>query len=83
MSAFDFMLDLFRDEEDHIWIGVHFGSRGLGHKSATKYLALAGGRDGMDVAPAALDEGSELDGVLARQRQLVEVVFRHHDVLVL
>ena len=53
-------VDLFRDEEDHIWIGVHFGSRGLGHKSATKYLALAGGRDGMDVAPAVLDEGSEL-----------------------
>ena len=22
-------VDLFRDEEDHIWIGVHFGSRGL------------------------------------------------------
>jgi tRNA-splicing ligase RtcB len=53
-------VDLFRDEDEHVWIGVHFGSRGLGHKSATKYLALAGGRDGMDVPPAVLDEDSEL-----------------------
>jgi tRNA-splicing ligase RtcB len=24
-------VDLFTDEEDRVWIGVHFGSRGLGH----------------------------------------------------
>jgi tRNA-splicing ligase RtcB len=53
-------VDLFRAEDDHVWIGVHFGSRGLGHKSATKYLSLAGGRDGMDVPPAVADEDSEL-----------------------
>jgi tRNA-splicing ligase RtcB len=53
-------VDLFRDEEDHVWIGVHFGSRGLGHKAATKYLLAAGGRDGMDVPPAVVDEDSEL-----------------------
>ena len=35
----------------YVWIGVHFGSRGLGHKSATYFLKLAGGKDGMDVAP--------------------------------
>src|SRR5499427_2214559 len=27
-------VDLFTDEEDRVWIGVHFGSRGLGHKTA-------------------------------------------------
>jgi len=53
-------VDLFRDEDDFVWIGVHFGSRGLGHKSATRYLRLAGGRDGMDVPPAVIDDGSEL-----------------------
>jgi len=53
-------VDLFRDEEDYVWIGVHFGSRGLGHKSATKYLLAAGGRDGMNVPPAVVDEDSEL-----------------------
>ena len=53
-------VDLFRDESDRVWVGVHFGSRGLGHKTATQYLKAAGGRDGMDVPPAVLDEASEL-----------------------
>jgi tRNA-splicing ligase RtcB len=45
-------VDLMRDEDDFVWIGVHFGSRGLGHTSATRYLKAAGGKDGMHVAPA-------------------------------
>ncbi len=53
-------VDLLRDEAGFVWIGVHFGSRGLGHTSATKYLRLAGGQDGMNVPPAVVDEGSEL-----------------------
>ncbi len=54
-------VDLMRDQaDDHVWIGVHFGSRGLGHTSATRYLKAAGGKDGMNVPPAVLDEGSEL-----------------------
>jgi tRNA-splicing ligase RtcB (3'-phosphate/5'-hydroxy nucleic acid ligase) len=53
-------VDLFEDEEGFLWIGVHFGSRGLGHKSATKYLAEAGGRDGMDVEPAVIPADSDL-----------------------
>ncbi|MBE9606067.1 RtcB family protein [Acetobacteraceae bacterium H6797] len=53
-------VDLMRDEEDMVWIGVHFGSRGLGHTAATRYLQAAGGKDGMHVPPAVLDEGSEL-----------------------
>ena len=39
---------------------MHFGSRGLGHTSATRYLKLAGGKDGMHVPPAVVDEGGEL-----------------------
>ena len=53
-------VDLMRDEEDFVWIGVHFGSRGLGHTSATRYLKMAGGKDGMNVPPAVVDEHSEL-----------------------
>ncbi len=53
-------VDLMRDEHGWVWIGVHFGSRGLGHTTATKYLKLAGGKDGMHVPPAVVDEGSEL-----------------------
>lgn len=53
-------VDLFEDEAGLVWIGVHFGSRGLGHTSATRYLKLAGGQDGMHVPPAVVEEGSEL-----------------------
>ena len=53
-------VDLMRDEDGLVWIGVHFGSRGLGHTSATRYLKAAGGRDGMNVPPAVIDEDSEL-----------------------
>jgi tRNA-splicing ligase RtcB len=53
-------VDLMRDEEGFVWIGVHFGSRGLGHTSATRYLKAAGGTDGMNVPPAIVDEDSEL-----------------------
>jgi tRNA-splicing ligase RtcB (3'-phosphate/5'-hydroxy nucleic acid ligase) len=53
-------VDLMRDEDGFVWIGVHFGSRGLGHTSATRYLKAAGGKDGMNVAPAVIDEDSEI-----------------------
>lgn len=53
-------VDLMRDENGYVWIGVHFGSRGLGHTSATRYLKAAGGKDGMNVPPAVVDEESEL-----------------------
>lgn len=53
-------VDLMRDEAGYVWIGVHFGSRGLGHTSATRYLKAAGGKDGMNVPPAVIDEDSEL-----------------------
>ncbi|MFN2507765.1 MAG: RtcB family protein, partial [Chthoniobacterales bacterium] len=44
-------VDIFADAQDRIWVGVHFGSRGLGHKTATYFLTAAGGKDGMDVPP--------------------------------
>jgi tRNA-splicing ligase RtcB len=53
-------VDLMRDEAGFVWIGVHFGSRGFGHTSATRYLKAAGGKDGMHVAPAVVDEDSEI-----------------------
>jgi tRNA-splicing ligase RtcB len=53
-------VDLFADEKDRIWVGVHFGSRGLGHKIATHFLKAAGGKDGMDVPPTVVDEKSEI-----------------------
>ncbi len=31
-------VDLFIDEQDSIWIGAHFGSRGFGHRIATHFI---------------------------------------------
>jgi len=53
-------VDVFADEHDRIWVGVHFGSRGLGHKTATHFLRAAGGRDGMDVPPTVVEDKSEI-----------------------
>jgi tRNA-splicing ligase RtcB (3'-phosphate/5'-hydroxy nucleic acid ligase) len=53
-------VDLMHDENGLVWIGVHFGSRGLGHTSATRYLKAAGGEEGMNVPPAVVCEDSEV-----------------------
>ena len=37
-------VDLTRDDDGWLWIVCHFGSRGLGHKTATGFLNLAAGR---------------------------------------
>jgi tRNA-splicing ligase RtcB len=36
-------VDVFADEEGRIWVGVHFGSRGLGHTIASNFLSLSQG----------------------------------------
>jgi tRNA-splicing ligase RtcB len=53
-------VDLFTDEQDRVWIGVHFGSRGLGHKIATWFLHKAGAKDGMDVEPCVIGARTDL-----------------------
>ena len=61
-------VDLFADEEDAVWVGVHFGSRGLGYRTASGFLALAQGRSfgdrvsegGMDAPPVILEAASPL-----------------------
>ena len=53
-------VDIFVDELQHIWVGVHFGSRGLGHSIATHFIKQAGGKDGVHAEPVILDENSDL-----------------------
>ena len=36
-------VDLLEDEEGCVWIGVHFGSRGFGHRTATGFMRIAQG----------------------------------------
>ena len=53
-------VDVFYDAEGFVWVGVHFGSRGLGHKTTTAFLKAAGGKDGMMVDPCVVDLKSDL-----------------------
>lgn len=36
-------VDVFADEAGRVWVGVHFGSRGLGHTVASDFLSLSQG----------------------------------------
>jgi tRNA-splicing ligase RtcB len=61
-------VNLLEDEEGKVWVGVHFGSRGFGHKTASGFLALAQGlpfegrahEGGMDSPPVLFEIDSEL-----------------------
>jgi len=37
-------VDVLEDRDGRLWIGVHFGSRGFGHKTATGFMNIAQGR---------------------------------------
>jgi len=58
-------VDLFRDEDDRVWVGVHFGSRGFGHKTASRYF----GDGAMDRSPELLplDDGRGQEYVAAME----------------
>lgn len=53
-------VDIFEDEQNRVWVGVHFGSRGLGWKTADWFLRAGGAQDGMDVPPLVLPVDSDL-----------------------
>ncbi len=74
-----------------MWVGVHFGSRGFGHKTASGFLALAQGLpfDGhategeMDSPPVLLDLGTELGTAYIAAMQLAgEYAYAGRDVVV-
>ncbi len=55
--------DVFRDEAGWIWVGVHFGSRGLGHKIAGHFMDMAANgkaNQNMDALPDWLVADSDL-----------------------
>lgn len=61
-------VDLFEDESGWLWVGVHFGSRGFGHKTTTGFIARSKGKTfedhvsegGMDAAPILFDASASL-----------------------
>ncbi|MCB0705146.1 MAG: RtcB family protein [Saprospiraceae bacterium] len=68
VGAGNHFIDLFKDDEGFLWIGVHFGSRGFGHKTTTGFIALSQGarfndrvsEGPMHAKPILFDLGSEL-----------------------
>jgi len=52
-------VDLFVDDAEHVWVGVHFGSRGFGHRVATHFIKEGGGKPN-DVFPVVLPVNGNL-----------------------
>ena len=84
-------VNVFEDEEHRIWVGVHFGSRGFGHKTASGFLALAHGlafdararEGGMDSPPVLFSVESELGQAYIAAMELAgEYAYAGRDVVV-
>ena len=84
-------VNLMEDEQGRVWVGVHFGSRGFGHKTASGFLALAQGKgfgehaiEGeMDSPPVLLEVGSELgDAYIAAMGLAGDYAYAGRDVVV-
>jgi tRNA-splicing ligase RtcB (3'-phosphate/5'-hydroxy nucleic acid ligase) len=84
-------VNLMEDEEGFVWVGVHFGSRGFGHKTAAGVLALAQGlpfegrasEGEMDSPPVLFEVGSELGQSYIAAMQLAgEYAYAGRDVVV-
>jgi tRNA-splicing ligase RtcB (3'-phosphate/5'-hydroxy nucleic acid ligase) len=84
-------VNLMEDEQGHVWVGVHFGSRGFGHRTASGFLALAqglafdarAGEGGMDSPPVLLEVGTELgDAYIGAMRLAGEYAYAGRDVVV-
>src|SRR5262245_52601168 len=84
-------VNVMEDEEGGVWVGVHFGSRGFGHKTASGFLALAQGlafdakaREGeMDSPPVLFEVGSELGEAYVAAMELAgDYAYAGRDVVV-
>ena len=52
-------VDIFVDELNRVWVGVHFGSRGLGHRIATHFIKSGGGKPN-DISPVTFDVNTNI-----------------------
>jgi RNA-splicing ligase RtcB len=91
VGAGNHYVDLFAGDDGHVWVGVHFGSRGFGHRTASGFLALAAGRrldekgrEGeMDSPPVLLHVGSDLGQAYIGAMQLAgEYAYAGRNVVV-
>ena len=91
VGAGNHYVNLMEDEQGRVWVGVHFGSRGFGHKTATGFLALAQGlsfdgkpaEGGMDAPPVLFELGSELaESYIAAMQLAGEYAYAGRDIVV-
>jgi tRNA-splicing ligase RtcB len=84
-------VNVMEDEDGRVWVGVHFGSRGFGHKTASGFLALAQGlsfgakaHEGeMDSPPVLFPVGSELgESYIAAMELAGEYAYAGRNVVV-
>jgi tRNA-splicing ligase RtcB len=84
-------VDLFEDEKGWLWIGVHFGSRGFGHKTTTGFISMSNGKTfeettnegGMDAPPILFDAAGAMgQDYLAAMRLAGEYAYAGRDVVV-
>ncbi len=85
-------VDLFVEPATgYVWIGVHFGSRGFGHKTASGFLNLAAGRhfgaqapgESMDQAPTVIKLDTDLgQAYLAAMRLAGRYAYAGRDYVV-
>jgi tRNA-splicing ligase RtcB (3'-phosphate/5'-hydroxy nucleic acid ligase) len=84
-------VNVMEDERGRVWVGVHFGSRGFGHRTASGFLALAQGlpfdarapEGGMDSAPVLLDADGELGAAYIGAMELAgEYAYAGRDLVV-
>jgi tRNA-splicing ligase RtcB (3'-phosphate/5'-hydroxy nucleic acid ligase) len=91
VGAGNHYVNVMEDEEGRIWVGVHFGSRGFGHKTASGFLALAQGlkwgerarEGGMDSPPVLFPVGSDLgQSYISAMNLALEYAYAGRDVVV-
>jgi tRNA-splicing ligase RtcB len=84
-------VNMMEDENGHVWVGVHFGSRGFGHRTASGFLALAQGlpfearthEGGMDSPPVLFEADSELGrSYVAAMGLALDYAYAGRDVVV-
>ncbi|HEU4656730.1 MAG TPA: RtcB family protein [Capillimicrobium sp.] len=91
VGAGNHYVDLFAGDDGHVWVGVHFGSRGFGHKTASGFLAIAEGKSfddrhtqgEMDSPPKLLRVDSEAGQAYIAAMELAgEYAYAGRDVVV-
>jgi tRNA-splicing ligase RtcB len=84
-------VNLMEDESGQVWVGVHFGSRGFGHKTASGFLALSQGlafgaksvEGKMDSPPVLFEVDSELGQSYIAAMQLAgDYAYAGRDIVV-